>query len=358
MEPWQVNTLRPSIVDFKLICHGPQRAEQWCDLSGGKAEPLCSQYLTPSSDSPAPSIPHEFALPPLLKAALTILIFSSAPACVRMVELNAYTLGIVRLGLASLGMTVLVIAKGELTWKKMSNWDRPTWWALISVGIMFGLHWLTFFLSIKLASAAIGAIGFSTYGLHLLLMGWILGFGSVKLLDIMGLMLACLGTYLLIPEFSLENDQTLGLLIGIISGLAAAMLPLLHQHHVKVDTNLRAWGQFTFALPVFLLCWPLTDWEIVPRDIPLILYLSLGIALVGHGMWVHVTSVLSTTIISVLSYLYLPTSLLFGFLVLGDSERLSGRTLIGTVLVLIANALVMWSQARIRAIEAEVVETV
>ncbi len=297
-------------------------------------------------------------MPLLLKAFLTILIFSSAPACVRLVQLNAYTLGIVRLALASLGMTLLLITQGQLTVDKIRCWDRPTWWAMISVGLMFGLHWLLFFLSIKLASAAIGAIGFSTYGLHLLLLGWILGFGSVRLLDLLGLILACFGTYLLIPEFSLENNQTLGLVIGILSGFASAVLPLLHQHNVKVDTNLRAWGQFTFALPVFLLCWPLTDWQIIPRDIPFILYLGLGIALVGHGMWVHVTSELSTTIISVLSYLYLPTSLLFGYLLLGDSERLSGRMLVGTILVLVANALVLWSQARIRAMEAEVVETV
>lgn len=276
----------------------------------------------------------------------------------RLVHLNAYTLGIVRLGLASLGMTVLLVAQGELTLNKIRSWDRHTWRAMVSVGFMFGLHWLLFFLSIKLASAAIGAIGFSTYGFHLLLLGWILGFGSVRMLDLVGLVLACVGTYLLIPEFSLENDQTLGLAIGILSGLASAVLPLLHQHNVKVNTNLRAWGQFTFALPVFLLCWPLTEWTIIPSEIPLILYLSLGIALVGHGMWVHVTSVLSTTIISVLSYLYLPSSLLLGYLLIGDSEKLTGRTLVGTVLVLAANALVMWSQSRIRAMEAEVVETV
>ena len=276
----------------------------------------------------------------------------------RLVHLNAYTLGIVRLGLASLGMTVLLCARGELSWNRLRELDRTTWRVLISVGLMFGIHWLLFFSSIKLASAAVGAIGFSTYGLHLLLLGWLLGFGTVGKWDLLGLALACGGTYLLIPEFSLENTQTLGLIIGILSGLAAAMLPLLHQQHAAVDANLRAWGQFTFALPVFLLLWPLTDWHILPRDIPLILYLGLVIALVGHGMWVHVTSVLSTTVISVLSYLYLPCSLLFAFLLLGESEKLTGRTLMGTILVLLANGLVLWSQHRLRPLEAEVIETV
>lgn len=275
-----------------------------------------------------------------------------------MVHLNASTLGIVRLGLASLGMTLFLVAQRELSWNKMRNWDRRTWRVLLSVGVAFGVHWLLFFSAIKIGNAAVGAIGFSTYGLQLLLLGWVLGFSRVTGLDLVGLTLACAGTFLLVPEFSLQNNLTLGLIVGILSGLAAAVLPLLHQQHESIDTNLRAWGQFTFALPVFFVLWPLTDWDIRVNEIALILYLGVGIALIGHGMWVHVMTVLPTTTISVISYLYLPCSLVLGYLIMGDSEKLSGRMLVGTALVLVANALVLWSQARLRALEAEVVETV
>lgn len=291
-------------------------------------------------------------------AFLAVVIFSSAPACVKLVSLNTTTQGVVRLGLASMGMTLFLVAKRKLTWAGFQRWDRRTWWALTWMGLAFGLHWLLFFSSIKLANAAIGAIGFSTYGFHLLLLGWVLGFGKVGMLDIAGLVLACVGTYLLIPEFSFQNNHTLGLVVGILSGLAAAVLPIIHQRNTQIDVHIRAWGQFTFALPLFFVLWPYTEWTIVPQEIPLILWLGLGIALLGHSMWVHVSTELSTTTVSILSYLYLPTSLIFGYLVLGDSERLSGRMLVGTTLVLIANALVLWSQAKLRPLEAEVIETV
>jgi drug/metabolite transporter (DMT)-like permease len=293
-----------------------------------------------------------------IMAFLTVVIFSSAPACVRAVSLNTITQGIVRLGLASLGMTIFLLWRNKLTWAAMMSWDRRTWRALLLAGISFGIHWLLFFSSIKLANAAIGAIGFSTYGLHLLLLGWFFGLSTVTKLDLLGLVLACAGTYFLIPEFSFQNDYTLGLIIGILSGLAAAVLPLIHQQNSQIDVHIRAWGQFTFALPLFFFLWPYTDWTIVPSEIPLILWLGLGIALVGHGMWVHVTTVLSTTTVSILSYLYLPTSLLFGYLMLGENERLTGRMLVGTGLVLIANGLVIWSQSKLRALDAEVIETV
>ena len=291
-------------------------------------------------------------------AILSVLVFSSAPVCVRLVTLNTTTQGIVRLGLASLGMSIFLLAKRRLTLAEFKSWDRRTWVTLSVVGLFFGLHWLLFFSSIKLASAAIGAIGFSTYGLHLLLLGWLFGYSRVGAIDLLGLALACTGTYLLVPEFSLQNDHTLGLIVGILSGLAAAVLPLIHQRHAAINVHIRTWGQFTFALPMFFLLWPYTEWTIIPSEIPLILWLGLGIALMGHWMWVHVSTVLSTTTVSILSYLILPTSLMFSYLVLGDSERLSGRMLVGTGLVLIANALVLWSQTKLRALDAEIVETV
>lgn len=279
-----------------------------------------------------------------------MLLFASAPTCIRKVELDAVPLGICRLGLASLGMTVVLASRATSTREILRDWDWRTSRALLWVGLAFGIHWLLFFLSIKIGNAAIGAIGFSTYGIHLIVLGWLLGRGQVVGIDVLGLLLACVGTWLLIPEFSFENDHTVGLLIGIASGLASACLPLLHQHYADIDGNLRAWGQFTFALPVFALGLPWAEWNLQASDVPLILYLGIGIALVGHGLWVHATTTLSTTTTSILSYLYLPMSLVMGYFTLG--ERLAGRALVGTLLVLIANAAVIVSQSRRGALKS------
>ena len=284
-------------------------------------------------------------------ALFAVLLFSSAPASIRFVQLDAIALGICRLGLASLGMTVLLALRWSTTRRSLQTWNGRTTKALLLVGLAFGCHWLLFFFSIKIGSAAIGAIGFSTYGIHLIVLGWLLGRSHVTGIDVLGLLLACIGTWLLIPEFSFENQQTLGLAIGILSGLAAAALPLLHQHYADIDGNLRGWGQFTFALLVFLLCEPWAEWDLRASEVPLILYLGLGIALLGHGLWVHSSTALSTTTTSILSYLYLPTSLVVSYLAL--DEKLSGRALAGTGMVLVANAVVIFSQNRRGALKGK-----
>ncbi len=245
-------------------------------------------------------------------------------------------------------MTGVLLWHWPRTRTHLRQWNRRTSQALLWMGLAFGIHWVLFFLSIKMASAAIGAIGFSTYGVWLIVLGWLLGRGQVTAKDMLGLLLACLGTWLLIPEFSFENQHTIGLVIGVLSGLAAAALPLLHQHYADLDGNLRAWGQFTFAIPIFLCLQPWAKWEVLPSDWQfyewlLILHLGLGIAFVGHGLWVHAVTALSTTTTSILSYLYLPMSLVMGYFTLG--EKLAGRALVGVVLVLVANALVISSRA-------------
>lgn len=282
------------------------------------------------------------------------MMFASAPSCIRAVGLDAVSLGIVRLGLASAAVTIVLIGQRKLTIAELRSWSRHTWKVMTLVGLAFGGHWILFFLSIKLGSAAVGAIGFSTFGLQLLVLGWLLGYSRITNLDLGGLMLAMIGTVLLAPEFSLQNQETLGLAVGILSGTLAACLPLLHQRHFAVDVHLRTWGQFVIGLLVFLACWPFAKWEFRANDTALILYLSLIVAWIGHSLWIRVSTTLSTTTISILTYLYLPASLLVGYVTL--DEKLSGRMLVGTALVLVANALVLWNQTQQQTLAAELPE--
>ena len=281
--------------------------------------------------------------------------FCCAPASVKAVDMNAYTLGIARLAMASLGMTAWLLWRGKLSFTVVRSWSLHTWKAMALVGLAFAFHWLLFFLSIKWADANIGAIGFSTYGIHLLLLGWLLGRGSVNSIDLVGIVLALAGTLLLVPEFSISNQQTLGLVVGIFSGLAAATLPLLHQHFADVDNDLRTWGQFTFALPLFCIFLSQTEWYVAPNDWLLVLFLGFGVALVGHGLWIQATTALSTTTTSILSYLYLPGSLVVNFLAF--EQTMDTKMLGGTLCVLVANGLVLWNQQKLRALEARVPET-
>lgn len=275
-----------------------------------------------------------------MKALWATLLFGSVPAAIRVVRMDSYALGIWRLSLAAAGMTVFILLRRPRAWRAIVAEIRRNWPVLAAVGICFGLHWLTYFQSIKLANASIGALAFSTCGVQLPLLGWAFGFGRPSVLAMLGVVLAMVGSYLCVPEYGPGDGMVAGMAIGILSGTLYAALPMLHQRHARLDNELRTWAQFAFALPVFLVTAPAADWSpISMRDFWLILHLGLLVNLVGHYLWVQVSTELPLPMTSALGYLQLPAALAFNYLVI--DEELTWGMLNGGALIIVGNVLAL-----------------
>jgi drug/metabolite transporter (DMT)-like permease len=217
---------------------------------------------------------------------------------------------------------------------------RRHWRILTAVGVCFGLHWLAYFQSIKIANASIGALGFSTCGVQLPLLGWLFGFGRPSGSALAGVVLAMIGSILAAPEYTAQGGEALGMAIGVLSGTLYAALPMLHQRHAHLDHELRTWAQFAFALPVFLLTAPLANWApISTLDFLIIIHLGLVVNLIAHYLWVQVSTELPLTWTSALGYLQLPASLAFN--VVFTDERLAAATLAGAACIIAGNILAL-----------------
>lgn len=264
----------------------------------------------------------------LVPSAVTALIlFGCIPVTVKFIAANPYTIGIFRLGIAATGALILTAARGQL--RRLPPRDVLR---LAVIGFFFFAHWLTLFLSIKSSSASIGAIGLSTYGVHLLLLGALAGHGRVHGSDIAAVVMAVAGAMTIVPEFRLHNQIATGMLLATVSALFYAALPILHQRWSHLPTTLRALGQFAFALGFFLLFLGKTDWSLGARDWAGLLFLTIGVTLIGHSLWVHVTTHLSPAATSIIYYGNIPIALALNALVL--REPLTTRTLLGAALII------------------------
>jgi drug/metabolite transporter (DMT)-like permease len=274
----------------------------------------------------------------LVKALWATLLFGSVPACIRVMDMDSYSLGIWRLSLAAAGMTLILLWQGRSMATIVAE-VRRDWKVLTAVGVCFGLHWLTYFQSIKLANASIGSLAFSTCGVQLPLLGWLFGFGRPRAAAMFGVVLAMAGSVLCLPEHSPGGNQALGMGVGILSATLYAALPMLHQRHARLDHELRTWAQFVFALPVFLLAAPAAEWSITMRDFWLILHLGLVVNLIGHYLWVQITTELPLPMTSALGYLQLPVSLAFNYLLIG--EQMTPAILAGAACIVAGNVLAL-----------------
>ena len=179
------------------------------------------------------------------QAFASLMLMSWVPILIKFTNANPYTIGITRLVMASVLVGLYMFIRKEKFSLNVRYLKK-----LFLIGIFFSMHWITYFFSIKIATASIGILGASTYGVHLIFLGWIFLSSRPRIIDIFTVLIAFWGTYLIIPEFSLKNNITLGLLLSIISGLFFAMLPILHQKSQFISGSQRALGQFLFAIPL------------------------------------------------------------------------------------------------------------
>lgn len=278
-----------------------------------------------------------------IEAAITLILMAGIPVFIKFTIANPLTIGIFRLSVATLLMFVFFRPD-----KHLGSVRKSMFFPLISIGILFAMHWLTYFWSIKLATASIGILGMSTYGIHLIFLGWVFRKEKPGLFDFLALMIAVFGTYFIVPEFSFSNQVTIGIMLGIISGFCFALLPILHQQNQGIPERIRIFSQFTFALIVFLFFIPWADWELQTVDWWSLMYLAVPGTFIAHSLWVRVTTRLSTIISSLIFYLIVPMTMVISHFWL--SEPMPIEKVVGALLIVLGNVISFYGRLKKRSI--------
>lgn len=276
-----------------------------------------------------------------LEIVITTLLFASIPLVIKAIQADAISIGVVRIALALGCLFLLPSARFYLRKHFRDNIK-----ALFVIGLLFGLHWLTYFWSIKLSTASIGILGLSSYGVFLILYGYWFSDEKLSLLQWAAIALAVVGNIILVPEFSLTNNISLGLGIGLLSGAIYAALPLLHKRNPHIPTSVRAFGQFLFALIPFAFLMPSSNWTFSLNDWVGLVYLGIGCTFIAHTLWVKITTSVTPITSSLLYYATIPITMLLSFLLL--DEAMTSEKLIGGGLIVAANLLGVLSKARKR----------
>ena len=275
----------------------------------------------------------------LLAAIAAVLLMACVPVLIKLVSATEIEIGIVRLAIASIGVS------GFLYWRGF-RWQltRSQWRALLLLGLIFAVHWYLYFKSIKLSTPAIGSIGVSTYGIQLIVLSALFLRQKITLIDAIALGFVAIGVYLVSPEFSWQSDYTLGLWIGILSGFFYACLPIVHIKMRDIPNGTRAWGQFTFALLFFAPFGFHQSWQLADIDWYYLIFLGAVSTMVAHSLWVKASTELASEVTSVVYYLYVPAAMLLSFLL--ANETITGAMIAGALIIIMANAMTLLKNVR------------
>ena len=204
--------------------------------------------------------------------------------------------------------------------------------SLVLSGLLFGGHWVTYFYALHLSNVAIGMLSLFTYPVITTLLEPL--FFKVKLekkqLFLSGLVL--LGVYFLTPEINFENNDTKGVLMGVISAVFYALRNILTKRNLSHYKASKVMFYQMVIITLFL--WPvivnvdfpnLNEW----RNITILAILTTAI---GHTLFVNSFKHFSISTVSIISSMSPIYGILFGILFLQEIPALT--TVFGGALIL------------------------
>ncbi len=101
---------------------------------------------------------------------------------------------------------------------------------LLGTGAIVGLHWLTFFVSARVANVSVSLVGFATASFWTAFLDPLINRKQIKLFEILMGLFVLAGLMII---FSSGFEYSIGLLIGILSGLTCAIFAIINARLVE-----------------------------------------------------------------------------------------------------------------------------
>ena len=211
---------------------------------------------------------------------------------------------------------------------------------LLGQGVLLALHWTSFFQAINVSNVAIGLLSFSSFPLFTAALEPLLLHQRPNRIQIVAAVLILLGIYLLVPSFTLQNQTTLGVAWGVLSGATFALLSVTNRWLGRAYSSL-AIGLYqdgvaaVVLLPAFFLLATGSFW--MPHELLILLILGVVCTALAHTLFIASMRDITAQSASLLASLEPVWGTVFGVLLLRDIPTAS--TLLGGAIILGATLL-------------------
>ena len=204
---------------------------------------------------------------------------------------------------------------------------------LLIGGVLLGLHWITYFYSLKLSSVALGMLSIYTFPVITSILEPIFlktKFQKPHLL--MGMMIL-FGMYLLVPEFNFKSDSFIGICLGVLSAILYSIRNILLKPQIKnYQQSVLMYYQLVvvaiFLSPVYFIY----ETNGILEFLPSIILLSVATTALGHTLFVNSLKTFSASSASLISSLQPIYGIILGFIIL--QEIPNAYTIVGGIIIL------------------------
>ncbi len=264
----------------------------------------------------------------LLELNVAIILISTSGALGRYIDMSPPLTIAFRALLA--GFFIFLFCKIKGFSFKIKKKDRAT---VIWSGLFMGLHWVTYFYSLKLSNVAIGMISLFTHPIITsLLEPLILKTRFQKMHVVLGA-LVLTGIYFLVPDFDFQNDYTKAIALGILSAVFYSLRniiikPKMSDYNGSIMMMYQLVVIAIFLSPSYLLF----DTSGIIEQLPANLILALLTTTIGHTMFLYSFRHFSATSVGIMSSSQPIYGIIIGIIFLSEYPDLS--SMIGGLFIL------------------------
>ena len=205
------------------------------------------------------------------------------------------------------------------------------------LGFFLATHWVTYFHAMQVSSIAIGIISLYTYPVITVFLEPFFHGERPHIKDILSAIVVLFGIYLLVPEFSIDNQTAIGVFWGVLSAFMFAMRNIIHGRYFKAYPARHA--LFYQTLAVIVLLTPFSA-QVIPEvsqaQCLLLVVLGIFFTAVPHTLFAHSLLHLKAKTASLVGCMQVVYGTLFAALFL--TEIPDWRTVTGGLIVISAAA--------------------
>lgn len=165
----------------------------------------------------------------LIAVHSAVLIFGLTALFSKLISLTALEITLLRSIFAALFIIVLFLWQG----KSILLSHSKDYWIVLLLGVLLALHWVTYFHAMQVASIAVGVIALFTFPVITVFLEPLFHGEQPHIKDVISALIVLFGIYLLIPEFSLDNNATQGILWGVLSAVFFSLRNIIQGHYFK-----------------------------------------------------------------------------------------------------------------------------
>ncbi|GHN00868.1 permease [Cytophagales bacterium WSM2-2] len=277
-----------------------------------------------------------------IKLHLIVFLFGFTAILGKLVSIPSVEMVFYRTLLAALGMAALILfTKGSFVVPSPKDF-----WKLMLTGLIVAIHWLTFFGSGRVANPSVSLVGFATCSFWAALIEPIAKKQKIRPMEV-GLGIAVLiGLYII---FSFDFNYPLGLLLGITSGLTAAIFSVINSKMVgRISSYTITFYEMVSACLGIVIFFPFYQKYISNGELNLLpsatdwIYLAiLGwvCSVYAYSQMIDLSKKLSVFFIQLALNLEPVYGIGFAILIFGQQEVMGWSFYLGTLIILTAVAL-------------------